>query len=350
MDDLLDESIPRLTFTLLQVKKFLDDLFCLMPEDRIGEVVDVFDEFDINISFTTEVEVEGRLPFLDVLLVRENQTIITDWYTKPMASGRYLNYYSSHQLKHKLILITGMKNRLYGICDRSKYEGSLQRLKTLLIQNSYPIRLINRIFYNSSPAVNDIINNTESSDVIVETDTQNYKYYKLPHYDQITSKIISLFKGINELRFVRTIPNKLKRFVFTHLKDKEGPYNTTNVIYRIDCSTCEGAYIGQTGRRLNTRLEEHKRDTRLMRSTTGLARHTVDTGHIMNLNDVNILRKVNNHNKRLFLESAEINMCDNSVNINTDYSALSDIYCNILEMIRLRRTDNPNMTRNIEPG
>lgn len=58
------------------MKKFVDDLFCIIPENKTNEIVEVFNKFDHNISFTIEVETEGRLPFLDVLVIKDNTTTI----------------------------------------------------------------------------------------------------------------------------------------------------------------------------------------------------------------------------------------------------------------------------------
>ena len=56
------------------VKDFLDHLYSLLG----------------GIRFTVEVELKGRLPVMDVLLQRrENSTISTDIYRKPTHAERY---------------------------------------------------------------------------------------------------------------------------------------------------------------------------------------------------------------------------------------------------------------------
>ena len=41
-------------------------------------------------------------------------------------------------------------------------------------------------------------------------------------------------------------------------KDKRDPANTTDAIYEIPCKNWTLCYIGETGRKFNTGLEEHK--------------------------------------------------------------------------------------------
>jgi hypothetical protein len=46
-----------------------------------------------------ELEDEGKLPYLDVELIgQEDGRILTKWYSKPMASNRMLNFKSKNPL------------------------------------------------------------------------------------------------------------------------------------------------------------------------------------------------------------------------------------------------------------
>ena len=53
-------------------------------------------------------------------------------------------------------------------------------------------------------------------------------------------------------------PHNTLRKELVHPKDKRDPENITDAIYECPCMNCERSYIGQTGRKLSTRLEEHK--------------------------------------------------------------------------------------------
>jgi len=54
-----------------------------------------------------------------------------------------------------------------------------------------------------------------------------------------------------------SVNNKLNSLIKLH-KDPLPKMNHTNVIYKILCKDCDASYVGQTGRRLTTRLKEHK--------------------------------------------------------------------------------------------
>lgn len=63
VDDLIEESL-----LVADLKKFVDDLFCIVPEDKINDLVTVFNNYSEHIKFSYEVEQDFSLPYLDVLL------------------------------------------------------------------------------------------------------------------------------------------------------------------------------------------------------------------------------------------------------------------------------------------
>lgn len=52
------------------------------------------------------------IPFLDTLVVRDNNGLHTNWYKKPVASGRLLNYFSCHSYDVKRSIATAFAKRV----------------------------------------------------------------------------------------------------------------------------------------------------------------------------------------------------------------------------------------------
>ena len=46
--------------------------------------------------------------------------------------------------------------------------------------------------------------------------------------------------------------------VLVHPKDREDKEQTTECVYKVPCASCEKTYIGETGRKLGVRLQEHR--------------------------------------------------------------------------------------------
>lgn len=62
--------------------------------------------FHLRLSLTVEFESEGRLPFLDSMIIKDNLTFVTDWYFKPCAANRITNFFSNHHKKTKKLLFS----------------------------------------------------------------------------------------------------------------------------------------------------------------------------------------------------------------------------------------------------
>ena len=116
MEHILDKAIESLNFDLKCCKKYVDDLFLIIPEHRIQETLHIFNSIHQKIQFTHEIERNNQLPFLDVLIIHDpNGSLQFDWYTKPTSSGRLLNYFSNHPLTQKLNVVDNTIKRIFNI-------------------------------------------------------------------------------------------------------------------------------------------------------------------------------------------------------------------------------------------
>ena len=63
------------------------------------------------------------------------------------------------------------------------------------------------------------------------------------------------------------------RRLLTNFKDKDEPEDRPGAVYEIKCSDCQATLIGETGRNLTTRLNEHKRATKKGDLNNNIAEH-----------------------------------------------------------------------------
>ncbi|XP_053691601.1 uncharacterized protein LOC128740115 [Sabethes cyaneus] len=88
MDTLIKATLETTATTVPVIKKYVDDLFLAVHQHQIQEIIDDFNKYHPSLQFTCEEEKDNTLPYLDMLLIRqENQTISSRWYAKPTASG-----------------------------------------------------------------------------------------------------------------------------------------------------------------------------------------------------------------------------------------------------------------------
>ena len=87
----------------------------------------------------------------------------------------------------------------------------------------------------------------------------------LPYVQGVTEKIARTLKQHDIAAALK--PHTTLRSLLVHPKDKRDPANTTDAIYEIPCMNCNLCYIGETGRKFNTRLEEHKSEVNKVSGT-----------------------------------------------------------------------------------
>ena len=119
-------------------------------------------------------------------------------------------------------------------------------------------------------------------------------------------------------------------------KDPLNKSEISNVVYKIPCLDCLKTYVGQTGRVLFVRCDEHKKNINLNEKYhNAVTKHRInnknDTGlqHNLDWNNIKILHKETNYFKRIIAEMFHIKKeGKNSINVMSDlkdYNASYDI-------------------------
>ena len=92
MVDLENKVVPTLSISLTKWLRYVDDTIAFVKDDDITSVLNHLNTFHEDISFTHETEVNGKIPFLDVLVRRnDNDTISLNVYRKKTCSNNVRN-------------------------------------------------------------------------------------------------------------------------------------------------------------------------------------------------------------------------------------------------------------------
>ena len=114
--------------------------------------------------------------------------------------------------------------------------------------------------------------------------------------------VIQMFATIKVRVLFR--PHNMLRRQLVRVKDPTPTLHTSNVVYSIPCKTCSSVYIGQTGRLLKTRVDEHKTAVKYARTEESVvAEHVWVHNHQVDFQSVSILARESNLHRRLALES-----------------------------------------------
>ena len=98
-----------------------------------------------NISFTSEMEKNNGLPFLDIMITRDNGYLTTFVFRKDTYTGLGLNYDSFVPNLFKINSIKTLLHRTYNICSTWHYfHSELEKLRNFFSINGYPSNLIEK--------------------------------------------------------------------------------------------------------------------------------------------------------------------------------------------------------------
>lgn len=330
LDDLIESSLNQIPYEIPFVKRFVDDLILAVPAGQTNDILAVFNNYSSHLQFTYESETNGILPFLDMKVHRTSDNkLSTSWYRKPMSSNRFINYYSNHPMKMKTNLVMALKNRVIKLSHVNHRHEDLLLLKNILLENSYPLNLINKLLFSSNH-----LNQRQHSPVIInsqsnENEIPDISYCSLPFINELTPKLMNIFKKCTNIKIATKHITTLSK-LYTKLKSKVSNFEKSNVIYSIPCKNCNKNYIGQTSRNLLGRITSHKSDCRNSKKTCALAEHFINEKHDIDFENAEILATEKNYVKRNFLEMVFINNDPNSMNKRSDIANLSRIYSYIL--------------------
>ena len=121
--------------------RYVDDIFTVW-DDKWGS----FDEFLIklnslahSIKFKVEWEVEGKLPFLDILVIRKPDHLSFSVFRKPTHTGSYLHFFSHHSDKIKYSVASGLFLRALRICSPQYLDTELELICSQILKLGYPV-------------------------------------------------------------------------------------------------------------------------------------------------------------------------------------------------------------------
>ena len=326
MEKLLDSSIQRMYTKPKILTKYVDDIFAVMKKDEIKDNLDILNSFNSQIQFTMELESNNQLPYLDSLVIREGTHLKLDWYQKPTASGRLINFTSRHPRRTIINTASNFINRVLDISHPDYHNKNINIIKNILRKNDFPDKTIDNLMARARKE--ETKKTSDNSEKIYKTMTYTRGFSeRLKHsniYDNTTLELA--FKTKNTL-------NNL----FSKLKSKIQDEEKSNVVYRIKCkgdksNVCQKVYVGTTKTKLKTRISAHKSDQKALykpiEQKTALAAHCTKTGHTPDFNDIKILTQESNYQKGFTLEMLHIinTPLDTRLNYKTDTDNCAQIY------------------------
>ena len=343
MDRLENENMEQLkNLGLVFWKRYVDDTFSIIKTDNAQKVLDFLNSIHPNIKFTTELEQNNCIPFLDVLVKKKLGRLHTEMYRKPTFTGTYLNWNSLTSRKYKIGLIKCLLDRTWKICSEPETRIlETKRIKSILSRNSYPGPILEKEIssFIKYRAKIDALKNTNPNEYLLgETDVPNQKdicYLKLPYTDPIVEDFSDKLKKLVHFNYPTvslvvafSAPTEIgKQFVF---KDKNLEIEKQSlVVYHIRCKDCKEDYIGKTARIFWHRLNDHQTSCK-GKEDTAIRAHHLKTGHTIDFENARIIDRADSNLKLECKELMHIDKKKPSLNVQHNTQSEFRISVNII--------------------
>ncbi|XP_076030601.1 uncharacterized protein LOC143018906 [Oratosquilla oratoria] len=99
--------------------RYVDDVFAVLKEGEVDGFLAQLNSKNKAIQFEMDKEVEGKLPFLDILVTRNGNSLSISVYRNSTHTDHLLDYVSNHLTCHK----RGVKKMLWSRAERV-FDGS----------------------------------------------------------------------------------------------------------------------------------------------------------------------------------------------------------------------------------
>ncbi|XP_058840132.1 uncharacterized protein LOC131695616 [Topomyia yanbarensis] len=321
-------SLERKQIPLMMYRRYVDDCFCVGKREHIQEILDSFNNFHSKLQFTIEEEDNGKLRFLDMMLTRNHDRIERVWLPK-QADGRYLDFNSESPYSHKCNTAIALVDRAVKLSDCKNRPAAIETAKKILRINHYPYWFVRKILKDRvHKHYNGLQHNKDA--------TAEMAYVAVPYVAGLSEKLEKILRK-HDTKLAFKPKDKIKNIIFSKLKDPIPPGKQKNVVYSIPCGTGDGkTYVGQTGRRLETRVAEHKNDAKKKDARTGLAQHTLQEGHIFDFDNTRILERIENQESRLTAEMFHIKILgeEKTVNLQRECGTFCTTYDGLVTKLR----------------
>ncbi|XP_045477895.1 uncharacterized protein LOC123683043 [Harmonia axyridis] len=307
MEDFEGRALDQYVLKPKLWRRYVDDTFVIWPhgKETITGFLEHLNNIEESIKFTMEIEENEQLPFLDVLIHKQEGIPRTTIYRKPTNTGQYLHFESNHNLNTKFGVARCLYDRATQVCSSLNDKNEeFDKITEILEKNGYPKRILEIARTpreNTEPRPET---KTESTETITTV---------IPYVRGLSEKL----RRIGNRYGVRTAfqTKNTVRANLTKVKPDNENQRTKNCIYEIPCE-CGRSYIGETKRPLDTRVKEHQKLARLGETEKSrLVQHAWDEEHRIKWDEASIISKEERSKRRKLKEAAFMAITPNPISM-----------------------------------
>ena len=292
------ELLPTISPQNFPWFRYVDDVFSVWPtvNTNFDDFLAKLNSLAPTIKFKVEWEYNGSLPFLDILIMKASNGLLNfTVFRKPTHCNLYIHYFSYHHSSTKKATISSMFLRALRICSPQYLDSEISSIWKIFLDLKYPDWFIKECYFKAR----------KTYFVPPATTGVHKPYISLPFIPELeVVKTVNKDLDVNiAYKYTSTIKSTLVR--------NKNFVDCTAGVYKIDCKDCDLAYIGETGRNLETRVKEHRYAFQTCNLNNAMFKHASENNHSINWDNCQLLYKCNNFKKRRIIESVCIQKFDN---------------------------------------
>ena len=225
MQNIEEQTLATYTRTVPLGLRYVHDTFTAVHKDGIDDFHQHLNRQNADIQFTKEIEENGKTPFLDCLVNRDNNKLkATSDYRKPTHPDRLLDQSSYNPTTHKATTIRTLTRREQLVCDSpDSLQDENDYLNNVFSKNNYNTAFVKRNTHSNTDS------NTQTNSCPVTTAT-------IPYIRDTSETIARLLQPYN-IR-VADKPITTLRRLLTNVKDKDKPEDRQGAVYKANCCDC----------------------------------------------------------------------------------------------------------------
>ena len=131
-----EQALATYSETLPLWLRYVDDAITAVHKNKI-EFHEHLNKRNTSIQFTKVIEENGKIPFLDCLVTRENNTLRTTVYKKPTHTDGLLGQTSYNRTSHKATTVRTLTRRAQTVChSHDSLTDEAKHLNTVLLRTT----------------------------------------------------------------------------------------------------------------------------------------------------------------------------------------------------------------------
>ena len=250
-------------------RRYVDDIFMIFYQRKTNTdmINNHLNRTIPHLDFTHTTEKNNSITYLDLNIQSYLQHLSLSIYRKPTQTDTTIHYTSNHPDQHKMAAYKTYIYRMLTIpITKRAQRKEWDTICSIALNSGYPLNLI----YHTRNRIAQKITMQQH-----ETHTHQKIWSTFTYSSPLIHKVTNLFKHTNiniAFRPTNTIFHRLQ----CHHSDNK---LQDSGIYQIQCNTCNKSYVGQSGRSISVRYEEHIRYIRMNSPNSAYAQHILNHQH-----------------------------------------------------------------------